>query len=126
MLQRKIMNTEKIMNPINAASIDGNIFMKYMYQAHNNSKNIKRSISFNRGGARNLESMKRYNGELCKNDNDDDIEKLDKLSLINMGARYELLNANRMLVDLDVSLTVFVILTIENKKQQDEIGVNVK
>lgn len=37
---------------------------------------------------------------------DDEMIKLGRLSLINMRARYELLNANRMLVDLDVSLSV--------------------
>jgi hypothetical protein len=39
-------------------------------------------------------------------DIEDEVQKLDKLSLINMGARYELLNANQMLVDLDMSLRV--------------------
>ena len=43
---------------------------------------------------------------ICEEDNDDDMARLDKLSLINMGARYELLNANQMLVDLDISLRV--------------------
>ena len=33
---------------------------------------------------------------------DDDIRKLDKLSMLNIGARYELLNVNKMMVDLDL------------------------
>lgn len=45
-------------------------------------------------------------GCIREEDNDDDMARLGKLSLINMGARYELLNANKMLVDLDISLRV--------------------
>lgn len=40
-----------------------------------------------------------------KNDTcNDEIDNLDKLSMINLGARYELLNANKMMVDLDIGL----------------------
>ena len=35
---------------------------------------------------------------------EDDIKTLNKLSMMNMGARYELLHANRMMVDLDLKL----------------------
>jgi len=48
-------------------------------------------------------------GKLLNVKEDDDINKLHKLSLINMGARCELLNANRMLVDLDINLKVSII-----------------
>lgn len=41
-------------------------------------------------------------------DEDDDMARLGKLSLINMGARYELLNANKMLLDFDISMRVSV------------------
>lgn len=39
---------------------------------------------------------------------DDEMEKLDKLSLLNMGARYELLNTNKMMLDLDLELVFFL------------------
>ena len=43
---------------------------------------------------------------------DDDIRTLGKLSTMNMGARYELLNANQMMLNLDLEL-VRVLITIE-------------
>ena len=40
----------------------------------------------------------------------DEIDKLDKLSLINAGARYELLHAKNLLLDFDLSLRVISLL----------------
>ena len=39
--------------------------------------------------------------EVAKND---EISRLDKLAKINMGARYELLNANKMMLDFDLGM----------------------
>ena len=36
------------------------------------------------------------------NKSDDDVEMIDKLSLLNMGARYELIDANNLLVDFNL------------------------
>ena len=43
------------------------------------------------------------------NDFDNNMEKLDKLTILNMGARYELLNANKMMMYLDLG---FVLLNL--------------
>ena len=46
------------------------------------------------------------NKRISKDDNtlDEDIMNLDKLSMMNMGARYELLSVNQMMLDLDLKL----------------------
>eukprot|EP00826_Nyctotherus_ovalis_P013516 TRINITY_DN13678_c0_g2_i1.p1 TRINITY_DN13678_c0_g2~~TRINITY_DN13678_c0_g2_i1.p1 ORF type:complete len:152 (-),score=38.23 TRINITY_DN13678_c0_g2_i1:118-573(-) len=41
---------------------------------------------------------------------EDDIGSLRKLSMLNMGARYELLNANQMMVDLDLELVRVLVM----------------
>ena len=49
------------------------------------------------------------------NDFDNNMEKLDKLTILNMGARYELLNANKMMMYLDLGF-VLLNLIIEFKQ----------
>ena len=38
----------------------------------------------------------------------DDIQRLNEYSLMTAGARYELLNANRLLLDIDIGMQVYV------------------
>lgn len=86
-------------------------------EAVNQSMNIKQynvprykhSTSFNSESLltnKDISNEIKFRGSSRRNSNDDEILNLGRLSLINMKARYELLNANRMLVDLDVSLSV--------------------
>ena len=78
---------------------------------------MKRSSSLRKSTS---ESIKRHFKEIRKDMKmsldqkiiDDDIKKLGKLSMMNMEARYELLNANKLMIDLDLEL-VKIQITLE-------------
>lgn len=74
-------------------------------EGKNKERKIKRSTSLF-----DITSFVDFNGGETLNNNsdtknsEDDIGKLSKLSVMNMGARYELLNANQMMLNLDLEL----------------------
>ena len=104
-------NIKKIENIVQKrdGSFDEEKFMEYMYC--NKDNKVKRSCStkgINYDDFNYKEDSKR---KVCIDDEaDDDLKKLDKLSMLNMGARYELLNANKMMMDFDLEMVVFIIL----------------
>ena len=57
----------------------------------------------------------KMNGKEDENIQDDDIEKIDRLQLINASARYQLLSANQQLLDFHLSR---IIKSKEKKKTQ--------
>ncbi len=129
MMQGKLRG---IVDPAEASSIDDRAFLSYMYGERaavdtTEGRNGKQSVSFHaeslmdetsldalapskdQGGKKEKSEYANVPNDSIKevdNDNDDDMARLGKLSLINMGARYELLNANKMLLDFDISLRV--------------------
>lgn len=86
------------------ALFDEEKFMEYMYC--NKEHKVKRSSSFRGIKLDDLIEEKVLKEKMGggSNDFDDEIKKLDKLSMLNMGARYEFLNANKMMVDLSLGL----------------------
>ena len=84
--------------------------MKYMFYDEGKKKNqtyrASESDAENQDESDDKEDQPRANNQTASKSKrvDDEISKLDRLSLINMGARYELLNANKMLLDLDLGL----------------------
>eukprot|EP00826_Nyctotherus_ovalis_P061923 TRINITY_DN886_c0_g5_i4.p3 TRINITY_DN886_c0_g5~~TRINITY_DN886_c0_g5_i4.p3 ORF type:complete len:148 (+),score=42.08 TRINITY_DN886_c0_g5_i4:483-926(+) len=99
-LQGKVRRAERMIRPMNV-SIDGQRIL-----------DEKGGVSLRKWPRKELkesgasEENRENVGKLNNVKDDDDMSKLHKLSLINMGARYELVNANRMLVDLDINLKV--------------------
>ena len=79
-----------MLSPTNKNSMNDNIFINRMYKEQCELDNKEKDL------------LKKN-----KTDKDDDISKLGKLSIINASARHELLNANKMLLDLDVTLSVY-------------------
>jgi len=99
-LGNKILEEKPAKNDMNLSAIETGEKINSAYKNSNNNE---------------------YGYENEYGENDDDMTRLGKLSLINMGARYELLNANRMLVDLDISLRVFFCyVKTKNKKMQNK------
>jgi hypothetical protein len=72
--------------------------LKYIYFGKHTDKAEKQSQSFNEG----------YGDERPKPSSYpyDEMKMLEDLSMMTAGARYELLNANKMLMDIDVSIKV--------------------
>lgn len=101
-----------------------NIFVDCIFNGENsNVEQVKRSSSFkaiDKDNIKNNEDSKRIINDcnLEKKEADNDLRILDKLSLINMEARYELLNTNRMMVDLDMEL-VSIMLRIEYARDEN-------
>ena len=90
-------------------------FLKYMYC--NEGKKGKRYDSFHESEEEGAEEAeKRASDEILKSPaarrlsdakgKEDEISQLDKLSMLNIGARFELLNAKRMMLDLDLGLVI--------------------
>lgn len=97
-IQSKLKNMQNIIKPtVNLT--DDHELLQYVYQdRQEKTSNVPHEESF--------KENKTKKREQSEGDIDDDMVRLGKLSLINVGARYELLSANRMLIDLDVSLNV--------------------
>ena len=100
-IQNKLKNMQNMLKP--AANLTDHELLQYVYQ----DKKDKASE-----GVYKEPSKENKVGNKEEADIDDDMVRLGKLSLINMGARYELLSANRMLIDLDVSLNVILLLIV--------------
>jgi len=106
MLQNKLKSIGRITE---MGSVSQSMYLKYIREYK--APTYKHSTSFNSeslvtGKSDNLGTLKVREYSKPNSNADDDMINLGRLSLINMKARDELLNANRMLVDLDVSLSV--------------------
>eukprot|EP00826_Nyctotherus_ovalis_P056270 TRINITY_DN7560_c0_g1_i4.p1 TRINITY_DN7560_c0_g1~~TRINITY_DN7560_c0_g1_i4.p1 ORF type:complete len:185 (-),score=15.28 TRINITY_DN7560_c0_g1_i4:188-742(-) len=113
----KLQKIEKALDGkfVHKNSLNEDMFIKCIFSEEN--KNENRSVRYS-------SSLKRIQSNLEKGrtdekvkipyvnikEQDDDIRKLDKLSIMNVGARYELLNTNKLMIDLDLGL-VFYLLT---------------
>ncbi len=131
-LAGKLQQLGKLLEQNAIAAGDEDVFMRYMFegQAEGKDKKVKRSSSFrgepiaglndnntesdispekieyesNRHTSGKAKRLSHIETTVENSAEDDDIKKLDRLSLLNMGARYELLNANKMMLDLDLEL----------------------
>ena len=72
----------------------------YVFDDEDNINRKKRSISAFKNNPIKQVSLSRN----AKIEIDEDINILDKLAMLNMGARYELLNAKQMMVDFELEL----------------------
>ena len=99
---------------LNLDFFDEEKFMEYMYC--DKGQKIKRSSSFRGIKLDDLIGERVLKEKRCDRDNDFDneIKKLDKLSILNMGARYEFLNANKMVLNLNLELVLVISNQIEN------------
>ena len=95
-------------------------FLKYMYC--NAAAQDPHSIANPRGDSDTAEPSRR--GISIAKDKqrlaiaqvgNDEISELDTLSRLNMGARYELLSANKLMVDLDLGMVLMDITSIESQ-----------
>jgi len=86
---RKEINSKKL-NQSDVTYDISNINEEKINSKNNITKNEFRSSEMNK------------NNKSIDNKSDDDVEMIDKLSLLNMGARYELIDANNLLVDFNL------------------------
>ena len=128
----KIKRLEKILEPKQHSPIDDQTFMKRIYNndytnttaiAGDDSNSHKHSFSFysaiqddkTQDTCEDIDASKKHRAQKAGRgtsmyeigeEAEDEIRMLDKLSVVNMGARYELLQANQMMFDFDVSINV--------------------
>ena len=80
--------------PINNENVNNNLSINV---------NLNLNFSLKELQGLNQDNIQHYEPKMeLKEIKDDDIAKIDKLSLISMGARYELLKANQQLVDFAI------------------------
>jgi len=71
-------------------------------------KQTQQNIDPNGGKKSAVNTSRLEENEISKENIDDDIATLSKLSYMNAGARYELLSINQQLLDFDLKFQVFL------------------
>eukprot|EP00826_Nyctotherus_ovalis_P040637 TRINITY_DN4024_c0_g1_i2.p1 TRINITY_DN4024_c0_g1~~TRINITY_DN4024_c0_g1_i2.p1 ORF type:complete len:155 (-),score=28.07 TRINITY_DN4024_c0_g1_i2:274-738(-) len=109
----KLRSLEKALRVRSKDTLDDQQIASYIFDGAKSK--IKRSSSFlSISPSIDCESEAPYAKSVVNSNStvENDIATLNKLSAMNMGARYELLNANKMMVDLDLEL-VRVLIMVE-------------
>ena len=126
-MANKLIKLEKLLESkaFNKDSFDEEVLMKYMFNGEDKKKSKKymsyRAAESDNESKEESDKEESHEVEIRESNNktaarpnrlsrieegSDEISKLDRLSLLNMGARYELLNANKMMLDLDIGLVI--------------------
>jgi len=118
LIYKKLQQIERAFDKtfIHEDSLNEDKFVKCIFSGESN-KRVKHSTSLRviqKNSITTLNSIELEQSKIkknsCVNLQDKDISKLDELSMMNMGARYELLNTNKLMIDLDLGLVASLII----------------